>query len=75
VIWYIPDIVQVAMSGRHQGQSATMLDQIIPAIAAGRLVVWAEATPKGTARLVQIKPALRGIFETVTLDPLSIRKL
>ena len=72
VIWYIPDIVQVAMSGRHQGQSATMLDQIIPAIAAGRLVVWAEATPKGTARLVQIKPALRGIFETVTLDPLSV---
>jgi ATP-dependent Clp protease ATP-binding subunit ClpC len=34
-IWYIPDIVQVAMSGRHHGQSATMLDQIVPAIAAG----------------------------------------
>jgi ATP-dependent Clp protease ATP-binding subunit ClpC len=33
MIWYIPDIVQVAMSGRHQGQSATMLDQIVPAIA------------------------------------------
>ena len=46
LIWYIPDIVQVAMSGRHSGQSATMLDQIMPAIAAGRLVVWCEATPK-----------------------------
>ena len=66
LIWYIPDIVQVAMSGRHAGQSATMLDQIIPAITAGRLVVWSEATPKGTARLMQIKPSLRGLFETVT---------
>jgi ATP-dependent Clp protease ATP-binding subunit ClpC len=59
MIWYIPDIVQVAMSGRHQGQSATMLDQIVPAVAAGRLVIWGEATPKGVARLMQIKPALR----------------
>jgi len=70
LIWYIPDIVQVAMSGRHSGQSATMLDQIMPAIAAGRLIVWCEATARGTARLVQIKPSLRGLFETVTLEPL-----
>ena len=70
LIWYIPDIVQVAMSGRHSGQSATMLDQIMPAIAAGRLIVWCEATAKGTARLVQLKPSLRGLFETVTLEPL-----
>ncbi len=71
LIWYIPDIVQLALSGTHSGQSATMLDQIIPAIAAGRLIVWAEATPKGTARLVRIKPSLRGLFETVTIEPLS----
>jgi ATP-dependent Clp protease ATP-binding subunit ClpC len=71
MIWYIPDIVQLALSGTHSGQSATMLDQIIPAITAGRLVVWAEATPKGTARLVRIKPSLRGLFETVTIEPLS----
>ena len=70
MIWYIPDIVQVAMSGRHQGQSATMLDQIVPAVAAGRLVVWGEATPKGIARLMQIKPSLRGLFETITIEPL-----
>jgi ATP-dependent Clp protease ATP-binding subunit ClpC len=71
LIWYIPDIVQLALSGTHSGQSATMLDQIIPAITAGRLVVWAEATPKGTARLVRIKPSLRGLFETVTIEPTS----
>lgn len=71
IIWYIPDIMQFALSGTHSGQSATMLDQITPAITAGRLVVWAEATPKGAARLVRLKPALRGLFETVTLDALS----
>jgi ATP-dependent Clp protease ATP-binding subunit ClpC len=70
IIWYIPDIVQLALSGTHSGQSATMLDQIMPAISAGRLVVWAEATPKGVARLVRLKPMLRGLFETVTIEPL-----
>ena len=71
MIWYIPDIVQLALSGTHSGQSATMLDQIMPAISAGRLVVWAEATPKGIARLVRINPSLRGLFETVAIEPLS----
>ncbi len=70
MIWYVPDIVQLALSGTHSGQSATMLDQIMPAISAGRLVVWAEATPKGVARLVRLKPMLRGLFETVTIEPL-----
>ncbi len=71
IIWYIPDILQMAMSGRHQGQSATMLDQIIPAIASGRLIVWCETSANGMARLVQLKPSLRALFETVTLETLS----
>ena len=71
MIWYVPDIVQLASSGRHSGQSATMLDQIMPAVAMGRLIVWAEATPDGIARLQRIKPALRGLFETVAIEPLS----
>ena len=44
-IWYIPDIVQLARSGTHQGQSASILDQILPAVSSGRLVIWCEATP------------------------------
>ena len=30
LIWYIPDLLQLARSGTHQGQSASMLDQILP---------------------------------------------
>ena len=36
LIWYIPDILQLARSGTHQGQAASMLDQILPAIRRGR---------------------------------------
>ena len=32
LIWYIPDILQIALSGTHQGQAASILDQILPAI-------------------------------------------
>jgi ATP-dependent Clp protease ATP-binding subunit ClpC len=39
LIWYIPDILQLARSGTHQGQSASILDQILPAIQSGRLLV------------------------------------
>jgi len=48
LIWYIPDVLQVAMSGRHQGQSATMLDQITPAIASGRLIAMRFGTSSPT---------------------------
>jgi ATP-dependent Clp protease ATP-binding subunit ClpC len=69
LIWYIPDILQLARSGTHQGQAATILDQILPAIQSGRLLVWAELSPKNMARLLQFRPALRGLLEIVRLEP------
>jgi ATP-dependent Clp protease ATP-binding subunit ClpC len=69
LIWYIPDILQMARSGTHQGQAASVLDQILPAVVAGRLIVWTEATPTSTARLLQLRPTLRGLFEAVRLEP------
>ena len=71
VIWYVPDILQIALSGTHQGQAASILDQILPAIAAGRLLVWTEATPASTARLLRLRPALRSALEVARLDSLS----
>lgn len=72
VIWYIPDILQFALSGTHQGQAASILDQILPAISAGRLIVWTEASAAGTARLIRLRPALRGVFEVARLEPMDI---
>jgi ATP-dependent Clp protease ATP-binding subunit ClpC len=68
LIWYIPDLLQLARSGTHQGQSASILDQILPAIVSGRLVVWTEATPTSVTRLLQVRPALRSIFDVVELE-------
>jgi ATP-dependent Clp protease ATP-binding subunit ClpC len=48
-----------------------VLDQILPAIVAGRLIVWTEAAPTSTARLLQLRPTLRGLFEAVRLEPQS----
>ena len=61
----------MARSGTHQGQAASVLDQILPAVVAGRLIVWTEATPTGTARLLQLRPTLRSLFEVVRLEPQS----
>jgi ATP-dependent Clp protease ATP-binding subunit ClpC len=72
VIWYIPDILQIALSGTHQGQAASILDQILPAMAAGRLIVWTEASAAGTSRLVRLRPALRGVFEVARLEPMDV---
>ena len=69
LVWYIPDLLQLARSGTHQGQAASILDQLLPAIQTGRLLVWSEASPKSMARLYQLRPALRGLLEVVRLEP------
>jgi ATP-dependent Clp protease ATP-binding subunit ClpC len=71
LIWYIPDLLQLARSGTHQGQSASILDQILPAVASGQLVVWTEANPTSAARLFQLRPGLRSLFEAIQLEPRS----
>ena len=72
IIWYIPDILQLAQSGTHSGQSATMLDQILPAVAGGQVLIWSEASPKATTRLLQLQPALRRCLEVVRIEPMAV---
>ncbi len=71
LIWYIPDILQIALSGTHQGQAASILEQILPAISAGRLIVWTEASAGGASRLLRLRPQLRNVFEQVRFEALS----
>ena len=71
LIWYIPDILQIALSGTHQGQAASILDQILPAISSGRLIVWTETSAAGGARLLRLRPALRNTFEMARLEPMD----
>ena len=71
VLWHAPDFLQLAMSGTHSGQSASILDQILPALTAGRLVLISEITPAGLIRVLERRPAVRTALELIRLRPLS----
>ena len=72
VVWFVRDLGQIATAGTHQGQSASILDQILPAIVAGNLIVIGEANQAAAVRLFQLRPSLRSLIEIVPLEnPMS----
>lgn len=70
-IWYVPDLLGLALSGAHQSQSASILDQIFPAVSAGRVQIWTEASLAATRKLQQLKPALRRHLEIVRMEDMD----
>jgi ATP-dependent Clp protease ATP-binding subunit ClpC len=71
LVWYVRDIAQLANSGRHQGQSASILDQLLPAITAGNLIIIGESSQAASTRLFQARPSLRSLMEVLTLEPMD----
>ncbi len=71
LIWYVPDLLGLALSGTHNSQSASILDQILPAITAGHVQIWAEASLAATTKLQQLKPALRRHLEIVRMEDMD----
>ncbi|MBA2302053.1 MAG: ATP-dependent Clp protease ATP-binding subunit [Acidobacteria bacterium] len=71
VLWYVPDFLLLASSGRHQFQVASLLDQMLPAISAGRVIILSETTPAGLTTTIQNRPSLRGALELVRLQPMA----
>ncbi len=71
ILWSVGDFVQLLTAGVHQGQSAGLLDQMLPAIAAGELVLIGESTQAAAVRLFQLRPSLRALLEVVLLDPMD----
>jgi ATP-dependent Clp protease ATP-binding subunit ClpC len=71
IVWYVRDIGQFANSGRHQGQSASILDQVLPAITAGNLIIVGESSQAAATRLFQARPSLRSLMEVLTLEPMD----
>jgi ATP-dependent Clp protease ATP-binding subunit ClpC len=75
VAWCVGDLAQLARSGTHQGQAASLLDQIWPAVAGGRLVLLAEASADGASRTLQMRPSLAMHLEVVRLAPFDEEEL
>jgi ATP-dependent Clp protease ATP-binding subunit ClpC len=71
VLWYVPDFLQLAASGTHVAQAASLLDQVLPAIATGRIAVVSEITAAGLTTILQRRPALRSAIELVRLPSLT----
>jgi hypothetical protein len=71
VIWYVPDFLQLATSGVHSSHTASLLEQVLPAITSGRVVMVSETTPAALTSLQERVPALRSAFELVRLRPLT----
>ncbi len=71
VLWYVPDFQQLASSGTHVGQAASILDQVYPAMTSGRIVVVSETTTTSLTTILQRRPALRSGLELVRLRALN----
>ena len=71
VIWYVPDFYHLAEAGRHAGQTASLLDQVQAAVAAGRIVLISETSAAALTGVLQRRPALRTALELVRLRPLT----
>jgi len=71
VVWFVPSLLQLATSGAHRGQTATILDQVLPALIAGRLVLLSECTPSALTVLQQRWPILRTCMEILRLAPVT----
>ena len=71
LVWYVHDFSQMAASGTHKGQSASILDQILPAMAAGHLIVIGESSQAAATRLFRSRSTLRSLMEVVPLQPMD----
>ena len=71
VLWHAPSFLQLATSGTYKTQSASILDQILPAITAGQIVLLSEITPAGLNTVLEMRPAVRSAVELIRLRPLS----
>lgn len=71
IVWYVGDFALMAESGRHQSQTASILDQIQPALATGELIVVGEATRAAATKLLQARPSLRSAIEVLVLQAMD----
>lgn len=69
VIWYVPDIYEMVAAGSYREKPRGMLDLILPAIERGELIVIGDATPDSYENILQARPKIKTVFETLWLEP------
>jgi len=71
VLWYIPSFHDTHFAGRHRYSPTGLLDLIVPAIEAGRVCVLGETHPAALEKLLQQRPRLRNLLQTIRMEPAS----
>ncbi|MBX3501209.1 MAG: AAA family ATPase [Alphaproteobacteria bacterium] len=71
IVWVVGDMAQMASAGMHRYQTASVLDQILPAIIAGELIVIGESAQTAATHLFQVRPSLRPLIELVPLQAMD----
>ncbi len=71
VLWYVPTFHETHFAGRHRYSPVGLLDLILPAIEAGRVCILGETHPAALEKLLQQRPRLRSLMQTVRMEPAS----
>jgi ATP-dependent Clp protease ATP-binding subunit ClpC len=71
VIWVLPSFENTLWAGQHSRSPRGLLDALLPCVAAGQLTIVGELEPKAYELLLQQRPRVASVFETLRLEPLS----
>jgi ATP-dependent Clp protease ATP-binding subunit ClpC len=71
VVWVIPAFEDTLWAGQHRRSERGLLDALRPFVETGQLAVVGELEPGGYELLVQQRPRVTSLFETLRLDPLT----
>ena len=71
VVWVLPSFENTLWAGQHSRSPRGLIDALLPCIAAGQLVIVGEVEPKAYELLLQQRPRVASVFETLRLEPLS----
>lgn len=72
VLWLVPGLQELGQAGRHRYNTTSVLDMLVSAIDAGRVVVLAECAPAPLDALLRPRPRLRFALSVHPVEPLDV---
>jgi ATP-dependent Clp protease ATP-binding subunit ClpC len=70
-VWVMPTFEDALWAGQHSRSERGLLDAIRPFVETGQLVVVGELEPRAYELVVQQRPRVTSLFETLRLEPLT----
>ena len=71
IVWYVPNFHELFYAGRHKYSPVGLLDLLLPAIEARRVLIVGESEPGAFDRILQHRSRLRTAVKSVKIEPLA----